>query len=98
MSSSTMMNGPSIPLASHARTANERTTMAVRVAHAGTARSRSTTELDLAEARRDDARLVGAGLDPHLGSRLADVAEHRVRDDAATRSELEGGDVEVGDA
>src|SRR3954469_7882271 len=98
MSSSTMMNGPSIPRASHARTANERMTMAASVAQAGTARTRSTTELDLAEARRDEAPLVGAGLDPHLGSRLADVAEHRVRDGAAARGELEGGDIEVGNA
>src|SRR6187397_1257954 len=93
-----MMNGPSIPLASQARIAKERTTMPDRVAQAGSALSRSTTELDLAEAGRDDARLVGAGLDPHLGSRLADVTQHCVRDGTTAGCELEGRNVEIGHA
>src|SRR3954447_3388620 len=95
MSSSTMMKGPSIPRASQARTANESRTMAVRVAQAGTAWSRSTTELALAEARRDDGRLVGAGLDSDLGRRHAHVPQHRVRDGAAAGRELERRDIEI---
>src|SRR6478736_5173309 len=98
MSSSTMMNGPSMPRASQARTAKERMTMAASAAQAGTALRRSTTELDLAEAGRDDARLVGAGLDPHLGSRLADVTQHGVRDGTTAGGELEGRNVEIGHA
>src|SRR6478735_8232809 len=98
MSSSTMMKGPSMPRASQARTVKERMTMAASVAQAGTALRRSTTELDLAEARRDGGRLVGAGLDTHLGGRLADVTEHGIGDGAAASGELERRDVEIRDA
>src|SRR3954447_11117340 len=97
MSSSTMMNGPSMPRASHPRTAVESATIATTHAHAGTARRRSATEVDLAEPCGDLARGGRAGLDPDLGGRVADVAEDVVGYRPASRRLLECRHVEISD-
>src|SRR6476659_4523705 len=93
-----MMNGPSIPRASQARTAAESATIATSHAQAGTARNRSATELDLAEPGRDLARGRRVRLDPDLGGRPAHLAEDIVGDGTTTCGLLERADVEVGNA
>src|SRR3954462_15184728 len=97
MSSSTMMNGPSMPRASHPRTAVESATIATTHAHAGTARRRSATEVDLAEPCGDLARGGRAALDADLGSRVADVAEDVVGHRPPSRRLLECRHVEISD-
>ncbi len=58
MSSSTMMNGPSMPRASQVLRRNEAVTMPASQAHAGTARTRSPTSIDLGDPGCD---LLGLG-------------------------------------
>src|SRR3990170_4380728 len=89
-----MMNGPTMPRASQARSANEPRTIAASQPQAGTARNLST-KLDLGEAPRELCRLGRAGLDPDLGRGDADVPQHRVRDGLPARGLLERGDVEL---
>src|SRR3954465_13724470 len=97
MSSSTMMNGPSVPGESPPPPAVESATIATIHAHAGTARRRSATEVDLAEPCGDLGRGGRAGLDPALGGRVADVAEDVVGYRPASRRMLECRHVEISD-
>src|SRR5262245_66139125 len=98
MSSSTRMNGATIPRASQARTAKETRTMAASQAHGGTARRRSATKLDLGEPPRQIGRLGRVGLDADRRGRTAHLAEHRVRDRCSAGSQLERGGIAVGNA
>ena len=70
-----------MPRASQARS-GERGERRLGTSHAqaGTARSRSATELDLGEPRGDLARLGRAGLDADLGRSLAHLAQDGVTD------------------
>src|SRR4051812_48851562 len=97
MSSSTMIHGVTMRRASAYRIPNEITTSPATQAHIGTRRRNAIvllTETDLAQPRREDARVV----DPHFGRRRRDVAQHALGDRGAAREPLEGRGIGLGDA
>ena len=73
MSSSTMMNGPRISRASHARTAKDASTSATSQAHAG-ARRNLATKLNPAEPSGDLPRLHRLSGDCDVRRRHAHLA------------------------
>src|SRR5262245_46248327 len=95
------MNGAGMSRESHRRTAAETVTIAASHAPSGTraarARSPSGTEVDLGEPTCDLRRLGRPRPDAHRGGRLADVAEHLVRDVPSADDTFEGSDVQLGD-
>ena len=91
-----MMKGPaSGPRAR--RKANEPRTIGAIHTQAGTRRNLST-KVDLGQSPRQLRRLGRAGLDPDVGCRRRDVAEHGVRDRLPADGLLERGGVQVGRA
>src|SRR5687767_4001542 len=97
MSSSTMMNGATIPRPYHQRKRLDATTMPTSHAHAGT-RRRLSTKLDLREAARELLGLGRVGLDPDVGGGARHLAEDGVRDRVASGRLLERSRVELGNA
>src|SRR5919106_505237 len=88
MSSSTMMNAPTMSQASHARTAKEARTRPASQAHGGTRRT-ALAKLDLGEAARDLPCLGGLRLDADVGRGLTHLPQHRVGDRGSARRLLE---------
>src|SRR6186997_1168035 len=97
MSSSTMMNGATIPRPYHQRKRLDATTMPASQAQTGT-RRRLSAKLDLGQPPRELLLLGGTGLDPDLGRGGRDVAEDGVRDRVAARRLLERRRIQLGDA
>ena len=94
-----MMNGATMPRASHARMRNEPATMRGEPGPGRDAPQEAvSTKLDLGESSRELGRLRRAGLDPDLARGARDLAEHGVGDGLAARRLLDRRGVELGDA
>src|SRR6187551_131447 len=97
MTSSTKMNGATIPRTRIARASTEPATIAVSHAHAGT-RPRALPKVDLGEAPGDLVRLGRLCRDPDVRRGLTHIAEHRVVNGRAAGNSLQRADIQIRDA
>ena len=93
-----MIHGPTIPRASHARSAKEQTTIPASQRPGRDARATYRPSSTSARRRASSRSLRRAGLDADLRGSPAHIAEHRVRHRLAAGRLLERGCVEVGRA